>query len=69
MTNEQQQIINLMKSLRDEFGHYEFLVTLQSGLKIRSAKFKQIIGKEVIPVVRIKKNEDQEKTKKVKKRS
>ena len=52
MHPEQQKVIDFMKSMQEQFGHYEFRVTLAGGMKLRSRKFQyKNYSVEIIPHV------------------
>ena len=52
MQQEQKQVIDFMKAMQEQFGDYEFRVTLRDGLKLRSRKFQhKNCTVEIIPHV------------------
>ena len=52
MKTEEQKVLDFMHAMREQFGHYEFRVTLASGMKLRSRKFQyKNYSIEIIPHV------------------
>ena len=50
LTDEQEKFMKFMRTMRDEFGEYQFRVTLADGTRLRSEKFRFKDGyKEVTP--------------------
>ena len=50
LTDEQEKIMKFMRTMRDEFGEYQFRVTLADGTRLRSEKFRFKDGyKEITP--------------------
>jgi hypothetical protein len=52
MHEEQQKILDFMHAMKEQFGDYEFRVTLKDEMKLRSRKFQcKACTVEIIPHV------------------
>lgn len=55
VTEDEEKFLKFMRTMRDEFGEYQFRVTLADGTRLRSEKFKFKDGyKEVVPTTAFK---------------
>jgi hypothetical protein len=55
LNDEQEKFLNFMRTMRDEFGEYQFRVTLADGTRLRSEKFRFKDGyKEITPATALK---------------